>query len=46
MTIDDKIRVQKLQYELTEKRQKYQYCHLEKIDKNDYLAGEEILLSN
>ena len=46
MTIDDKIRVQKLQYELTEKRQKYQYCHLEKIDKYDYLAGEEILLSN
>ena len=32
---------------LTEKQQKYQHYHLEKkIDRYEYLAGEEILLSN
>ena len=31
---------------LTERHQKYQHYHLEKIDKYKYLAGEEILPSN
>ena len=31
---------------LTEKQQKYQLYHLKKIDKYEYLTGEEILLSN
>ena len=32
---------------LTEKQQKYQHYHLEKkIDRYEYLAGEEILLSS
>ena len=31
---------------LTEKQQKYQPYHLAKIDKYEYLTGEEILLSN
>ena len=31
---------------LTEKQQKYQHHHVEKVDKNEYLTGEEILPSN
>ena len=31
MTIDDKIRGKKLQYDITEKLQKYQHYHLEKL---------------
>ena len=31
---------------LTEKQQKYQDYHLEKIDKYEYITGEKILSSN
>ena len=31
MTVDDKIRDEKLQYDFTEKRQKYKHYHLEKL---------------
>ena len=31
MTSENKIRDEKLQYDITEKQQKYQHCHLEKL---------------
>ena len=45
MTTDDKIRDEKLQYDI-EKRAKIPVLSSEKIDKYWYLAGEEILLSD
>ena len=45
MTIDDHIRDEKLQYDLTEKLQKY-HLIICKIDKYEYLTGGEILPSN
>ena len=43
MTIDNKIRDEKLQYDIKEKQEKYQLYHLEKIDKYEYLTDEEIV---
>ena len=45
MTIDDHIRDEKLQYDLTEKLQKYQLI-IRKIDKYEYLTGGETLPSS
>ena len=44
MTIDDKIRDEKPQYNVNRKEQKISTLLSDKIDKNDYLTGEEILL--
>ena len=46
MTIDDKIRDEKLQYNINREAAKYQHYHLEKVDKYEYLTGEEILPVN
>ena len=43
MTINDKIRDEKLQYNITGEATKFQHYHL---DKYEYLTGEEILPSN
>ena len=45
MAIDDKIREEKCNSILTEKLQKYQHFHLEKLI-YEYLTGEEILPPN
>ena len=44
MTIDDKIRNEKLQYDINRKAAKLSTISLGKIDKNEYLTIEEILL--
>ena len=46
MTTDDKIIDEMLQYDINREQQKYQLYHLKKIDKYEYLTGEEISLSN
>ena len=47
MTIGDKIRDEKLQYDfLIEKQQKYQHYHLEKLINMNILQVKEILHSN
>ena len=43
MIIDDKIRDEKLRYESNEKAAKISALSSRKIDKNEYLTGEEIL---
>ena len=43
MTIDDKIKDEKLQYEITREAAKVSALSLGKIDKYKYLTGEEIL---
>ena len=46
MTIDDKIRDQKLQYDINREVAKISALSSGKIDKCEYLTGEEILPSN
>ena len=43
MTIDDKIRDQKYQYDINREAEKISGLLLGKIDKYEYLTGEEIL---
>ena len=43
MTIDDKIRDEKLQYDINREAAKISALSLGKIDKYEYLTGEEIL---
>ena len=45
MTIDDKIRGEKLQYDIKEKSKKYQHYHLEKFTNANILTDEDILPS-
>ena len=46
MAIDDKIRDEKLQFDIKREAAKISALLSEKIDKHRYLTGEEILLSN
>ena len=46
MTIDDKIRDEKLQYDINWEAGKLSALSSGKIDKYEYLTGEEILPSN
>ena len=46
MIIDDKIRDEKLQYDINREAAKISTLSSEKIDKYEYIAGEEILPSN
>ena len=46
MTIDDKIRDEKLQYDINREAAKISALLFEKIDKYEYLTGEEILPSD
>ena len=46
MTIDDKIRNEKLQYYIHRKAAKISALSSGKIDKYEYFTGEEILPSN
>ena len=46
MTIDDKIRDEKLQYDINREAAKISALYLGKIDKQEYLTVEEILPSN
>ena len=46
MTIDDQIRDEKLQYDISREAAKILVLSLGKIDKYEYLTGEEILPSN
>ena len=46
MTIHDKIRDEKLKYDIKKEAAKIPALSSVKIDKYEYLAGEEILLSN
>ena len=43
MTIDDKIRDEKLQYDINREAAKISALSSRKIDKYEYLTGEEIL---
>ena len=45
MTIDEKIRDQKLQYDINREAAKISALSSGKIDKQEYLTGEEIILS-
>ena len=45
MTIDDKIRDEKLQYNINGKAAKISVLSSSKIDKYEYLTGEKIILS-
>ena len=44
MTIDDKIRDEKLQYDSNRKQQKYQHYHLEKLINMNILQVKEYCL--
>ena len=46
MTIDDKIRDEKLQYDINREAAKISALSSGKIDKHEYLTGEEILFSD
>ena len=46
MTTDDQIENEKLQYNINIKAAKISALSLDKIDKYEYLTGEEILQSN
>ena len=46
MTINDKIRDEKLQYDISRKAAKRSALSSAKNDRYEYLTGEEILLSN
>ena len=46
MTIDDQIRDEKLQYDISRETAKVSALSLKKIDKYEYLTGEEILPFN
>ena len=43
MTIDDRIREEKLQYDINRKTAKISALSSSKFDKNEYFTGEEIL---
>ena len=46
MTIDDKIRDEKVQYNINIEAAKMPALSSENIDRYEYFAGEEILISN
>ena len=46
MIIDDKIRDEKLQYDINKEAAKISAFSSGKIDKNEYLTGEEIMPSD
>ena len=46
MTLDDKIKDEKLQYNINRETTKISTLSSGKIDKHEYLTGEEILPSN
>ena len=46
MTIEDKIRDEKLQYDINREATKISALSSDKIDNYEYLTGEEILPSN
>ena len=46
MTINDKIRDEKLQYDISQESAKLLVLSSGKIDKNEYLTGEEISSSD
>ena len=46
MTIDDKIRDEKMQYDINREAAKMSVLSSEKIEKYEYLTGEEILHSD
>ena len=46
MTIEDQIRDEKLQYDINREPPKISALSSEKIDKYEYVTGEEILSSN
>ena len=46
MKIDDKIKDEKLQFDINREAAKISALSLSKIDKNEYLTGEEILPSD
>ena len=46
MTIDDKIRNEKLQYDIDREAAKLSALPSRKVDKYEYVTGEEILPSN
>ena len=46
MTIDDQIRDEKIQYDINRESAKISTWSLSKIDKYEYLTGEEILPSS
>ena len=46
MTINDKIRVEKLQYDISKESSKLLVLSSGKIDKNQYLTGEKISSSD
>ena len=46
MTINDKIKVDKLQYDIKREAAKIRSLSAGKIDKHEFLTGEEILFSN
>ena len=46
MTIEDQIKDEKLQYEINREAEKISALSSGKIDKYEYLSGEEILTSN
>ena len=46
MTTDDKIRGEKLQYDINKEAAKLSAISSGKIDKHEYFTGEEILLSD
>ena len=46
MTIEDQIRVEKIQYDINRKASKISALSSGKIEKYEYLTGEEILPSN
>ena len=46
MTVDDQIRDEKLQYHINRKAAKVSALSSGKINKSEYLTGEEILPSN
>ena len=45
MTIDDQIEDEKIQYDINRKSAKISVLSSGKVDKYEYLTGEEILLS-
>ena len=45
MTIDDKIRVKKLQYDINRKAAKISALSSDEIDKYKYLTGKKILMN-
>ena len=45
MTIDDKIRDEKVQYDINRKKQEISALSSDKIDKYEYLTGKNILPS-